>query len=190
MKKLKWQTVKKKLGEISLLKDNPRYISDEEMARLEKDIAEVGHFKPLIVSKDLHILGGNQRYKYLLQKHGEDGEVLVSIPNRELTEEERKKVILLDNYHRGHFDIQELSEKFKVEVGELDLDIDIEIDDYLPSIKDTDVKKQEIEQAKETQAPISEKHEKIDIVCPYCHKTIWVQREKITAKLEIEDEDN
>lgn len=111
MSDLIWHTEKRKVSELKLLENNPRTITDEGFKRLQKDIKELGNFRPLVCDLDGTVLGGNQR-KRVADLSG-DVEIEVSIPNRELTEEERKKVIILDNEHRGEFDIDILANEFE-----------------------------------------------------------------------------
>ena len=46
---------------------NPRKISRETLATLKKNIQEFGLVDPLIVNKDMTIIGGHQRYKACLE---------------------------------------------------------------------------------------------------------------------------
>jgi cephalosporin hydroxylase len=119
MEELKWTTVKTKLEDIVPNEDNPRKISKEEEKMLAEDIKQVGHFKPLIVDMDNTIVGGNQRYKQLVKEYGKEFEVEISKPNRKLTEEERKKVIILDNRHRGRDDIEIMGNEYDQILAEL-----------------------------------------------------------------------
>ncbi len=57
-----------KLVDIQTLKEfdrNPRGITEEGMERLKKQITKLGQYKPLVVTPDGIILGGNMRYKAL-----------------------------------------------------------------------------------------------------------------------------
>lgn len=57
-----------KLVEINTLKEfdkNPRNITEEGMARLKKQIQKLGQYKPLVVTPDGVILGGNMRFRAL-----------------------------------------------------------------------------------------------------------------------------
>lgn len=59
-----------KLVDIKTLKefeDNPRNITPEGMERLKKQIKKLGQYKPLIITTEGTILGGNMRYKALLE---------------------------------------------------------------------------------------------------------------------------
>jgi len=126
--KIEWHTEKRKLGDLKVLENNPRKISDKDFKKLGEDIEEMGNFRPLIVDTENVILGGNQRYRQLLDKYGQDFEVEVSLPNRELSENERKKIIITDNTHRGDWDLDILGNEFD------DILEDLEIDDLLPEV--------------------------------------------------------
>ena len=110
--KIEWHTEKRKLSDLKLLENNPRKIDDKDFEKLGEDIEEMGNFRPLIIDTENVILGGNQRYKQLLEKYGDDFEVEVSLPDRKLSEEERKKIIIIDNTHRGDWDLDILGEEF------------------------------------------------------------------------------
>ena len=110
--KIEWHTEKRKLSDLKLLENNPRKIDDKDFEKLGEDIEEMGNFRPLIIDTENVILGGNQRYKQLLKKYGDDFEVEVSLPDRKLSKEERKKIIIIDNTHRGDWDLDILGEDF------------------------------------------------------------------------------
>ena len=77
--KIGWHTEKRKLGDLKQLENNPRKISDKDYQKLGEDIEEMGNFRPLIIDTDNIILGGNQRYKQLLEKYGDDFEVAAPV---------------------------------------------------------------------------------------------------------------
>lgn len=108
---IQWHTEKKKLKDLKELENNPRTISPRAYEQLQNAL-KIGNFKPLIADIDGVILGGNQKYKALLEKYGEDYEVEVSIPERKLTEDEQKDVIILDNKHMGEDDPNKLADDF------------------------------------------------------------------------------
>lgn len=118
---LTWHTEKRKVSELKLLENNPRIISNSDLEKLKNDISSVGNFKPLVCDLDLTILGGNQRMR-VINRTGEE-EVEVSMPNRKLTENEKKKIIILDNEHRGEFDLDILKKEFMEELDELGFNI-------------------------------------------------------------------
>jgi ParB-like chromosome segregation protein Spo0J len=110
---LRWKTEALCLKELQPYDKNPRTITPSNKKRLAKDIKSVGNFRPIVVDTKNVILAGNQRYRVLLEKHGKDYEVEVTKPSRKLTEEERKKVIILDNKHRGMDDPEMLAKHFR-----------------------------------------------------------------------------
>lgn len=127
---MEWKTEKRKLKDIHLLENNPRTISKENYERLGSDLKSVGNFKPIIIDKDGTILGGNQRYKKLIEENGENFEVEVSVPEKKLTENQRKKVIILDNKERGEDNIDILANEFEDILKELG-----GFEDLLPQIE-------------------------------------------------------
>lgn len=58
-----------KLSEIKVNKSNPRIIKDEKFKKLIKsleDFPKMMEFRPIVVNDDGMILGGNMRYRALL----------------------------------------------------------------------------------------------------------------------------
>lgn len=108
---IQWHTEKRKLKDLKELENNPRTISSKAYEQLQNAL-KIGNFKPLIADKDGVILGGNQKYKALLEEYGEDYEVEVSVPERKLTKAERNDVVILDNKHMGEDDPDTLAEEF------------------------------------------------------------------------------
>lgn len=96
-----------KLSEIHTNPDNPRFIRDERFIALKKQINEfpkMMKLRPIIVDKDGMILGGNMRYRALLDlgfKDVPDGWIRVA---DELNEEEKRRFIITDNVPFGQHD--------------------------------------------------------------------------------------
>jgi hypothetical protein len=63
----------------------------------------------------------------MLEKYNLDHEVDCFVPDRELTEAEREKVVVVENGHFGVWNYDLLS-GFSIDIGELDLDISIPAD--------------------------------------------------------------
>jgi len=91
-------------------------------------IDDVGNFSPIICDFDqVHILGGNKRFN-ALKRLGET-ETRISVPDRELSEEERQRIILLSNMHKGAFDLDILKLEFdEVVLEDLGFDMPPEVD--------------------------------------------------------------
>jgi len=85
---------------------NPRTISKENFERLKNQIKELGEYKPLIITKDGTVLGGNMR----LKAYRELGykKVWVSIVEAD-TEEEKIKYALSDNDQLGEYQKDDLA---------------------------------------------------------------------------------
>jgi len=100
MDKLLWN-----IDKLHEWKKNPRTISKENFERLKNQIKELGEYKPLIITKDGTVLGGNMR----LKAYRELGykKVWVSIVEAE-TDEEKLKYALSDNDQLGEYQKDEL----------------------------------------------------------------------------------
>jgi len=126
LEKLIWDVRKIAISALIPNANNPRTITKSKLESLEKSIDTYGIFKPIICDFDLTILGGTQRQKLMLKKFPSDYEVLVSIPNRPLTEREKQAIILLDNGHHGDWSMDVLANLFEIElIHSLDIDIKI-----------------------------------------------------------------
>ena len=93
------------INEIKPNPKNPRKIDVEEFAKLRKSISEdptLLQAKPLILDENNVILGGNQRYRVCLELGIQDVPVIVM---RDLTEKQKKKILVLDNTHFGTWDM-------------------------------------------------------------------------------------
>lgn len=88
---------------------NPRKISKDEYEKLLKSIKDdqkLLNAKPIIIDENNVILGGHQRYKACLELGIEDVPVIVMA---NLSERERKKLLIIDNTHNGEFDFDMLA---------------------------------------------------------------------------------
>ena len=53
----------RKTKDLKLWEQNPRSIRKEDFERLKKQIQELGQYKPLIITKDGEVIGGNMRLR-------------------------------------------------------------------------------------------------------------------------------
>ncbi len=66
-----------KITDIVPAEYNPRQISDSEFLKLQNSISTFGVVDPIIINlKNMHIIGGHQRYDVLLDKYMQEGEFL------------------------------------------------------------------------------------------------------------------
>lgn len=84
---------------------NPRRVEDKDLSRLEKQILQLGVYKPLLVTPNGTILGGNQRYKALKKLHAEEkiGEFIWVSEVDAWTDSEMLKYALSDNDSIGSY---------------------------------------------------------------------------------------
>lgn len=96
-----------KLSTLKLNEDNPRHISEEKLEALKRSIKgfeKMMSLRPIIVNKQKVILGGNMRYKALIELGYK------SVPKEwvkvadELTDEEQREFIIRDNISQGSWD--------------------------------------------------------------------------------------
>jgi hypothetical protein len=119
---------------VNLLKPaeyNPRNINDEELAGLITNIKEFGYVDPIIVNKDLTIIGGHQRLKAVKELGYEEVDCVIL----DITKAKEKALnIALNNREiQGNYDyskLQILIEEIKIEMPELDLK-ELKIDDLI-----------------------------------------------------------
>ena len=124
-----------KLSEIKVNKSNPRIIKDEKFKKLIKsleDFPKMMEFRPIVVNDDGMILGGNMRYRALLDlgyKEVPDNWVKKA---SDLTDDEKRRFIIVDNLSFGEHDWDALANEWDSEELEswgLDLPgFDIEAD--------------------------------------------------------------
>lgn len=158
--KIKWSTESRKVSELKSYEKNPRKMSAEEKAEIEKSIDGFGRVVPLIINigkRNNIVISGNQRLKIYKEKKVEEVEAMV--PSRELTLEEEKELNLRLNKNTASWDydlLQEFDLDLLLDVGfgddELQSffdDVELAEDDYdvekaLKEIKKTKVKTGEI----------------------------------------------
>jgi len=133
---INWNTRKIKIGELELFESNPRTISTKKYIKLKESLDELGIFRPFIVDYDCKtVLGGNQRSRALLEKFAADYEVIIMVPDKELSQKEKEKIVLQDNSHYGSWDMDVISNDFELGVDEIeDMDLDLVIPDILDGI--------------------------------------------------------
>ena len=140
-----WHTEIRKISELKNWESNPRTISEESYKKLKESIEDLGSFEPLVVNIDGTVLAGNQRLR--VHKERGDKEVEVSVPERELTEEEIKKIGLISNRHSGEWDMDKLANEFEDILEELGFD------DLLPEVE-LEVKEDDYEEPEDLETTV------------------------------------
>lgn len=89
---------------------NPRRISKQAFDKLKSSLKDNGYHQRIIAQPDLRIIGGHQRIR-ALQELGIE-EITILVPDRELTNEEFRRILVQDNLPFGEFDMDVLSADF------------------------------------------------------------------------------
>lgn len=104
--------VYKKITEIKPNPENPRVIRDENFKKLVnsiKEFPEMLDLRPIVVNKDMVILGGNMRYRAC--KEAGFNEVPVVVADN-ITKEQEREFIIKDNISGGDWDWEILANEW------------------------------------------------------------------------------
>jgi DNA modification methylase len=115
----------RKLSTLRLWDKNPRSIGKKEYEALKNKIKRWGQFKPVIITKDGEVIGGNMRLRAYQDLGIEDVWVSVVDPK---TEAEKLEISIADNESSGRWDEQalaELLEPYKTEIKLDDYELDL-----------------------------------------------------------------
>lgn len=176
-----------KITDLKPAEYNPRRISEDDYQKLKNSISTFGLVDPIIVNlKNMHIVGGHQRYDVLLEEHMLDNDFLAELPmirlgdvgfvftdtNLSIVDDDHEKALNLAlNKISGEWDNDKLAEVLEdLEDSDLDLELtgfdeysltelQFENDiEYDDDISDSDLS--ENTPSKEVKR----------IICPYCGK--------------------
>lgn len=99
---------KVKISEVKPNPNNPRIIKDDKFRKLVKSIQEFPDMlsvRPIVVNKDMIVLGGNMRLKAIK----EAGHTEVAIEVVDWSEDQQKQFIVKDNASFGEWDWSDLA---------------------------------------------------------------------------------
>lgn len=91
----------RKTSELKLWEDNPRNIKPKDFERLKKQIQELGQYKPLLITGDGTVIGGNMRLRAYMDLGIED--IWVSVVNPK-DDNQMLAYALSDNDRAGYYD--------------------------------------------------------------------------------------
>jgi hypothetical protein len=103
-----------KISEVKVNPNNPRLIKDEKFKKLVqsiKDFPEMLNIRPIVVNKEMIILGGNMRYKACVEVGLKEIPIIVT----DLTEEQQKEFLIKDNVSGGEWDWDVLANEWNDE---------------------------------------------------------------------------
>ncbi len=115
MAKEKQSIIQVNIEDIHKNKSNPRNINDDKFKKLVqsiKDFPEMLSIRPIVVDKEMTILGGNMRYE-ACKKAGL--KQIFIIKADDLTEEQKKEFIIKDNVGFGEWDWDMLANEWDTE---------------------------------------------------------------------------
>ena len=115
------------ISDIKANPNNPRIIKDDKFKKLVesvKNFPEMLEIRPIVVNKDMIILGGNMRYKACKEAWIKEIPVIIA---DNLTEEQEREFLIKDNVSGGEWDWDILANEWdKEDLEEWWLDVQFE----------------------------------------------------------------
>jgi len=126
--------IKVPIGKVNANPNNPRFIKDDKFQKLVqsiKDLPQMLDIRPIVVNKEMVVLGGNMRLKACLEAGLKEVSIIIA---DNLTPEQEKEFLIKDNVSGGEWDWdvlanewnQEELEEWGVEVFKYDSDVNLE----------------------------------------------------------------
>ena len=103
-----------KIQEVKLNPNNPRLIKDDKFKKLVqsiKDFPEMLNIRPIVVNKDMIILGGNMRYKACKEAGLKEVPIIIT----DLTEDQQREFLIKDNTSGGEWNWEVLANEWDSE---------------------------------------------------------------------------
>lgn len=160
----------RKINELREWDKNPRSIKEKDFERLKKQIVKLGQYKPLLITPDGEVIGGNMRLKAYRELEISDVWVSVVTPK---DENEKLEYALSDNDRAGFYD-EDLLANLTGEYPDfnwgdyaVDLKEPMSIDDILKS----DIDFENIESTEDRQKQFKD----ITVTCPKCKESFEIK---------------
>ena len=129
--------VKVKISEVKLNESNPRFIKDDKFKKLVKsikDLPQMLDIRPIVVNKDMMVLGGNMRLKACVEAGMKEVPIIIA---DNLTKEQEKEFLIKDNVSGGEWDWDMIANEWnEVELIEWGLDIPLDFQTELEAEED------------------------------------------------------
>lgn len=168
--------VKVKISEIKLNESNPRFIKDDKFKKLVKsikDLPQMLDIRPIVVNKDMMVLGGNMRLKACVEAGLIEVPIIIA---DNLTKEQEKEFLIKDNVGFGEWDWDIIANEFNDEqVIEWGLDIPV-WDDYSDKNKEVDIDSLDSEmiiKLKYTEEEYNLVREQLSKIAPTPEQAVW-----------------
>lgn len=146
---------------------NPRKISAREINKLKKGITEFGLVQPIVVNKDMTIIGGHQRVAACKELGIEKIDCIVL----DLEKSKEKALNLALNKISGEWDKPSMKHLLlEIDTGDFDIDLtgfdEIDMDELFKEAESIEIEQETDEQEKEK--------EPRKVICPDCGKEFRV----------------
>ena len=95
--------------------DNPRLIKDDKFKKLVQsiiDFPEMLAIRPIVVNKDMIVLGGNMRLKACIEAGLKEVPIIIA---DNLTDEQQREFLIKDNVSGGEWDFDMLANEWDAE---------------------------------------------------------------------------
>lgn len=172
MTKPTWTNDRVKLRELLPFDDNPRMSSGKQAERITKSVDRFGQVHTVAIGPRGEVYDGHQRLAALKAKHGADYEIDVRRASRELTDDERKRlVIALHTGATGQYDFDALANwdsALLIDEG-MDADLLKVLDLERAAVAEMLKAEKEIDEFKEYDESAADEVE--FLTCPHCGKT-------------------
>lgn len=128
-----------KLTELKSNPNNPRVIKDDKFHKLVasiKEFPEMLDIRPIVVNKDMIVLGGNMRLKACKEARLKTVPVVIA---ENLTQDQERQFIIKDNVGFGEWDWEMIANQWdqdEIENWGLDLPADLKMDQNLEAEDD------------------------------------------------------
>lgn len=178
------KTKKVKITELKSNPSNPRFIKGEKFAKLVqsiKDFPEMLNARPIVVNKDMVVLGGNMRLRACIEAGIKDLTIVVA---EGFTEAQEREFIIKDNVSFGDWDwsvivtewVNEDLNAWGIDAVGLQSVSGFE-PEVMPKFDVHEVTKDEVEaRAKVLAAQMVQEYSKIEVICPKCaHEFEFIQ---------------
>ncbi len=127
-----------KISDVKVNPNNPRLIKDDKFAKLVKsikDFPQMLKIRPIVVNRDMVVLGGNMRLKACKEAGLKEVPIIIA---DELTEEQQREFLIKDNVSGGEWDWNVLANEWDAEqlnewgldIPEFETEVEAEEDDF------------------------------------------------------------
>ena len=113
---LLWHNEKRKVCDLLEMPENPRQLTKEQAKNLEASFKKFDLVEIPVIDTDNTLIAGHQRMKIMQMLGRADEEIDVRVPNRKLTDTERKEYNLRSNKNTGEWDNDKLAQYFDEEM--------------------------------------------------------------------------